>query len=243
MAALLLLLAAQVPSTSCAPSADDGEQERQSGHRLSGSCSANTIVWDPAGEIDIMWQLRDAVLGSGLFQTASWASWQHSGSTHPCTWHGVKCNAQRQITILSVVSCRPVVADRLHVFRGAGPACPKATLASAAVISCIPGLSCLVELPTALCPTPCRTLLNTYTRTDPGAGAPNLPHDSFTDDGAAGEAAKGLLPDPSPPSPLLPELAQLQWLEELSMTMAVDHPTSGIPHEWWLPGAFPRLKQ
>ena len=44
--------------------------------------------------------------------------------------------------------------------------------------------------------------------------------------------------------PLLPELAQLEWLEELGLERPEGQPwAAGIPAEWCRPGAFPRLKQ
>ena len=43
---------------------------------------------------------------------------------------------------------------------------------------------------------------------------------------------------------LLPELAQLEWLEELRLEHSQGQPwAAGVPMEWCLPGAFPRLKQ
>lgn len=46
---------------------------------------------------------------------------------------------------------------------------------------------------------------------------------------------------PLPAGPLLPELAQLPWLQVLIITL--DAPIrGGIPTEWGLPGAFPRLE-
>ena len=48
----------------------------------------------------------------------------------------------------------------------------------------------------------------------------------------------------SGPGPLLPELSQLQWLEELSIGLSVGQPwAAGVPAEWGQPGAFPRLKE
>jgi hypothetical protein len=45
------------------------------------------------------------------------------------------------------------------------------------------------------------------------------------------------------PGPLLPELAQLQWLEVIEINIYSQTLYSGIPPEWGLPGAFPRLKR
>lgn len=58
----------------------------------------------------------------------------------------------------------------------------------------------------------------------------------------AGGATSAAGPPGAPPLPiLLPELAQLQWLEELVVDM--DAPLAGIPGEWGRPGAFPRLQR
>ena len=43
------------------------------------------------------------------------------------------------------------------------------------------------------------------------------------------------------PGPLLPELAQLRWLEELMYEGKRLRLYGGIPPEWGQPGAFPRL--
>lgn len=43
------------------------------------------------------------------------------------------------------------------------------------------------------------------------------------------------------PGTLLPELAQLQWLERLEQRLPALR--EGIPAEWGAPGAFPRLRQ
>ena len=44
--------------------------------------------------------------------------------------------------------------------------------------------------------------------------------------------------------PLLPELAQLQWLDDFVVQYLREWPPGhGIPAEWGLPGAFPRLKR
>ena len=44
--------------------------------------------------------------------------------------------------------------------------------------------------------------------------------------------------------PLLLELAQLEWLEELFLEHSTGHQwATGVPVEWCRPGAFPRLKQ
>ena len=45
------------------------------------------------------------------------------------------------------------------------------------------------------------------------------------------------------PGPLLPELAQLQWLEVVEINIYSHTLYTGIPAEWGLPGAFPRLKR
>ena len=43
--------------------------------------------------------------------------------------------------------------------------------------------------------------------------------------------------------PLLPELAHLQWLEKIELSIYSQTLYAGIPAEWGLPGAFPRLKR
>jgi hypothetical protein len=45
------------------------------------------------------------------------------------------------------------------------------------------------------------------------------------------------------PGPMLPELAQLQWLEVVEINIHSHTLYTGIPAEWGLPGAFPRLKR
>lgn len=43
------------------------------------------------------------------------------------------------------------------------------------------------------------------------------------------------------PGTLLPELAQLQWLEHMDQELPALR--DGIPAEWGAPGAFPRLRR
>lgn len=43
--------------------------------------------------------------------------------------------------------------------------------------------------------------------------------------------------------PLLPELAQLPWLDGLLVTLYTVAVTAGIPADWAVAGAFPSLKQ
>ena len=48
----------------------------------------------------------------------------------------------------------------------------------------------------------------------------------------------------SGPFPLLPELSHLDWLEELFIAHYQGRPwAAGVPVEWGLPRAFPRLKE
>jgi hypothetical protein len=64
--------------------------------------------------------------------------------------------------------------------------------------------------------------------------------DGSSDSISAAAASAG--PALAPVGPLLPEIAQLQWLQELE----VEHPTAvwgRLPTEWGLPGAFPRLQR
>jgi hypothetical protein len=66
-------------------------------------------------------------------------------------------------------------------------------------------------------------------------------HDTHSLEGtsAAGVPAGQAL---APVGPLLPELAQLQWLQEL--VLECPFPVWGrLPVEWGLPGAFPRLQR
>ena len=66
--------------------------------------------------------------------------------------------------------------------------------------------------------------------------------------GASGANSSGSARSQAPAPPhagaaLLPELAQLQWLEELQLQSYHGRLTGGIPAEWLAPGAFPRLKK
>jgi hypothetical protein len=55
----------------------------------------------------------------------------------------------------------------------------------------------------------------------------------------------GVGPGHAPPdSPLLPELARLPSLERLILELPMLRVLpSGLPTEWWQPGAFPRLQR
>lgn len=44
-------------------------------------------------------------------------------------------------------------------------------------------------------------------------------------------------------SPLVPGLAHLQWLEELTVDHGMYPLPGGIAEEWLQPGAFPRLQE
>ena len=53
--------------------------------------------------------------------------------------------------------------------------------------------------------------------------------------GPAGTAA--------PLGPLIPELAQLQWAEDIMIIANKSTVYAGIPIEWGLPSAFPRIRR
>ena len=55
---------------------------------------------------------------------------------------------------------------------------------------------------------------------------------------APGSPASG-----APLGPLIPELAHLQWAEEIAINANKSTVYAGIPTAWGLPGAFPRLRQ
>ena len=44
-------------------------------------------------------------------------------------------------------------------------------------------------------------------------------------------------------SPLIPGMAQLQWLESLEFELSTCDVRGGIPAAWVAPGAFPRLQR
>ncbi|KAL4855737.1 3-deoxy-manno-octulosonate cytidylyltransferase [Chlorella vulgaris] len=54
---------------------------------------------------------------------------------------------------------------------------------------------------------------------------------------------KGWPDVPKPSSPLIPELAQLTRLREVSFSLLRERAVPRLPPEWWLRGSFPRLQQ
>lgn len=96
---------------------------------------------------------------------------------------------------------------------------------------------------------PCRyTLTVNYARASPGAQQTTPDNATGGREASAGPRAAGAAAPSPAASALLPELAQLRWLEVLNLEVVI--PPSrpgprpgGLPREWWLPGAFPRLKQ
>ena len=61
--------------------------------------------------------------------------------------------------------------------------------------------------------------------------------DSYRASSAGGSAVAG-----AERGPMLPELAELQYIEALVVSQAT-MPTAGVPAEWMQPGAFPRLRE
>lgn len=113
----------------------------------------------------------------------------------------------------------------MHVTLGCPPDLPVTLLACPRALSPFTEPSCTACPACAACPA-CTACSVSYTEEYEDLGTP-----------------KGWPDVPKPSSPLVPVLAQLTRLRELSFSLLRERAVPSLPPEWWLRGSFPRLQQ